>query len=523
MTVRALRDDAARLARHWGLLVICALALCAGLMGLDLGRHWDEHVPRQRVLRAMRQGELLPDYYDHPSLTFDLSLLSAAPEIAHLVLLPDLRGDDPDLDALKEFMMGEPYKLRTRAVFLALSLLAIVWTYLLALTWKDSRVEATLAAALVGFSWEYGYHARWIAPDALMASFTILSLLAIQLALRHSPRRWLAVAALAAGIACSAKYPAGVIVAPLAWAALAAVGGGGRVRSFLRTMALFAVGFLLTTPGALLQYRQLLIALRFQLDHYGSVGHGGGHLIERGLPHLAAIFEYLGCAALSWHPALSLAWALVALPAIVIGVRSRAMQVFLLFPLLYVALMGCQTVFFARNLMVLIPILAVLSARGAALLQALLERRRGFPRWLLPTILSAALVYQAGWLTSAAWSVKGNHPAVAHLQRSLTAHPAQRFGCSAGVRQELHAGGPNAAGVGFAPLPCVNDPDVPYLIFGRELAAAGGMVAHRHDTVRDWFGPREMNYNYYPSWLGRDRIIILPPAHARQRGLVASP
>jgi hypothetical protein len=34
-----------------------------------------------------------------------------------------------------------------------------------------------------------------------------------------------------------------------------------------------------------------------------------------------------------------------------------------------------------------------------------------------------------------------------------------------------------------------------------------------------WFGPMEVNFDYYPTWQGDERIVVMPLARARALGL----
>ena len=52
--------------------------------------------------------------------------------------------------------------------------------------------------------------------------------------------------------------------------------------------------------------------------------------------------------------------------------------------------------------------------------------------------------------------------------------------------------------------------------------AFGRLVAcrPRYNLVTAWFGPADVNFNLYPSWLGRDRIVVMPVDHfPRERTL----
>src|SRR5690606_25470571 len=132
---------------------------------------------------------------------------------------------------------------------------------------------------------------RWIAPDALNAQFTALCLLALVAAARSPrPRPWFFAAACAAGLATGTKYTAGLllvsVLAGLVAAAVAArrappspTGAGPAgprlTRAIPIALGIFALTFLLTTPGALLQPFTFFRDVRFEALHYGERGHYG--------------------------------------------------------------------------------------------------------------------------------------------------------------------------------------------------------------------------------------------------------
>jgi hypothetical protein len=53
------------------------------------------------------------------------------------------------------------------------------------------------------------------------------------------------------------------------------------------------------------------------------------------------------------------------------------------------------------------------------------------------------------------------------------------------------------------------------LFYASEVKAAAGLVAFHHDSALGWFGSYEVNYNYYPTWQGRDRIVAMGLPAAR--------
>src|SRR5262249_61206819 len=97
------------------------------------------------------------------------------------------------------------YLLAVRQLFIVLSALAIVWVYGAALALRRPWWEAFVAAAGVGLSWEYAYHARWVAPDCILTMWAALTLFMLALFHRSGRALWLYAAAVAAGLAARPK------------------------------------------------------------------------------------------------------------------------------------------------------------------------------------------------------------------------------------------------------------------------------------------------------------------------------
>src|SRR5262249_53450767 len=103
-------------------------------------------------------------------------------------------------------------RVRVRAIYVILSGLCIVWSFGLALLLGRSRIEALLAAALLSCSWEFAYHSRWIAPDAVMAQFIWLSLLCLVAGEISGKLPWFYLGAVAMGLAGGTKYTAALLL-----------------------------------------------------------------------------------------------------------------------------------------------------------------------------------------------------------------------------------------------------------------------------------------------------------------------
>src|SRR5262249_43549363 len=135
-------------------------------------------------------------------------------------------------------------------------------------------------------------------------------------------------------------------------------------REFVMSIILFGVTFLITTPGAALQPIQFVRDVLFEMGHYAS-GHGV-QTVAPGFTHFYLMLGYLAMAALSKYSAIALLIFLFAVIGAVAILREnwRIGAIFLAFPMIYVLYMSRQSVMFIRNMLVVFPFIAILSARG---------------------------------------------------------------------------------------------------------------------------------------------------------------
>ena len=505
---------------HLGLVGILGVALYAGLGGIDFGHHWDEQSFVRVVSSAARRGELLPQAYAYPSVGYDLILSSAAGTFFSRCLWPAIRGVPEHVPELAAILDGKEFLLQTRVVFFLCSMLGVVWTYLTLWTSTRSRLQATFGAAALGFSWQLGYHARFIAPDAVMASLGALATFCMQKALARSSSRWLWAGAAAAGLACSTKYPGGALLLPLLLCA-GLVGRSARgvrraatvVRHLAGAVAVFSAAYLVATPGTLLDYRRFFNDLWAEYAHYHQVGHPGGHSIAAGAVHLRAALEYLACAALSPHVPIAVALAILALVGAIATLRAEGLRalVVLSFPVVYVAFMSRQAVFVARNLLIVLPFLALFAGRGASSMARAASRLRG-GREMVGLALAGLVGVNAVSLVRAGRSVARDDDPLTAVAAYVADHPGTRFAVTptleTALERKLGALPPNVVGR--------ERPDVEVALFWASDAITDkGLEAYHHDFALACFGSREIDYNYYPTWAGRPHVIAMKPARAR--------
>jgi hypothetical protein len=496
-------------------------------VGIDFGRHWDEPVYYDLIVRSYQNKLLLPRWYQYPSMIYWLNLASISDKLFAFWS----RGIHPEVPFDFTFFI-----LRARVLVMLISSLGGVWIFL-SLRAADLARPA-LAAAIGGsvylLSWEFGYHARWLATDLVVSQFVALFVFFLAKAERvENPRGWLTSASVAAGLATATKYTAGGLV-PALWLYTVMRGACSRralLATIVRHTAIAGVVYLVITPGTVLDPVQFYQDVLFQMHHYAT-GHGifpgvSPHDITDHWLYLVRLWEYFSLAMLSPQPVIAAMLTAASIFGLVrIWYRSRPLAVTLGFLVVfYSVFFSLQVVFIVRNFLILLPIFAYLAAVG---LDALIDRQFkmpvGRPRQAAILLTGVALAIALSWN---AWQQVAFGRSIADAQRQplvhqveeyLAEHPSVRIALSPCLAADL-------AGTG-APLPAnvtEQRQAVRYIFRASEIRSSQAdlesLPATRHDTF-DWIGPREVNLNYYPDWVGADHAIILNIDVAEHMGVV---
>jgi len=494
-----------------------AFFLLTGIAGLSFGHYWDDEVMFDKVRRALAAPPtLLPGYYDYPSVSFWQAIVPLVPEA-----LTDraLRQRHPDTSALTRFTRTETYRLRARGVYLATTSLALVWIAGLSLAIGGSSGEALLAAALAASSWEISYQTRWVAPDGTMmmcAALTVYALAAAMSAAGRAQRTWMALATVATGFACGSKYSAWPLVIPLAIAAWRSSADEGRWPRVTRVVKYLcgAVGmYVLTTPGTVLQPSLFLHDAAAQVLHYAT-GHGV-HTVTPGFQHLRLMIVYLSAVLFSPWRVLSVMLAIgVVAGAWTLWRRSVSVAIVILsFPVFYVLYFSMQRVMIVRNLLVLVPFLVVLAARGVAL--AIARIPSASLRRAAVAIVVSAIAADGGYVARSASTIRtrSTEKMLREFSDWAAMQPAGAIGASKRVREALAASH-------FPALETLENEHVAYIAVSSMDEPLPRVEANRVGTFPAQFGPRDVNLDYYPTWAGDERVLVVPVERARADGII---
>lgn len=507
-------------------LLPLAIIVVTGIQGLDFGNHWDEKGYQLAPLKTMLSLRApLPGHYGYPS--FDYWVSSAA-------LLPDIVtvwGESTDRRSKLQAVVGsQSFLLRVRGVFLVIAAMSILWVYLLVLKWRASWQEALLAACFFAFSWEVAYHIRWIATDGILMQFGALTLLCTMVAyLNPDGARWLYLAAGTAGLGMGTKYPGGLLLVPVMVAGFLRYKDLACNRLILRLSVFFGIAlviFLISTPAVILRPVEVLRGILYEVRHYAS-GHAG-HTVSPGAEHGWRMLVYLSTSVFSHFPIIALiVFGLSLIGGIALIREDRAMAtVVLSFPLLYFIYFSIQRAMVARNLLVLVPFLAVLAARGVGTvwkwtlaIPSLERRASGFARGILCAGVIMTLSVNIGWLVYAAGTIVDRHSdrfagnAIKHIEQEYW----NRFYLSPFVRVHLEQ---LAQDMPTNVTPEAGAADRILLYASEGLPHWQDWPANRPDLTERWFGPYEVNFNIYPNWWGDDRIIEMTSQRAAELGIL---
>ncbi len=351
----------------WILLVAIlffAFWLRLPLVGKDLPFFYNEDEAHHfnRTINMVKTGDLNPHYFHKPSLHFYLRI----PVVATAFFWNVGKGN---IKSIQEIKTGDPFGLKgysltashpgivkwNRMYSLGISLLTIVFTFLIAQNLFGGSFAGLLAAFVVGISPGVIADSATIGVDVVMSLFVVLATYLTVRLESHFSLKALALASLVAGLAVSTKYNAW----PIALMPLIAILLYGRISfsSLLIALKLPAIGFLLGSPFILAELPLFLDHAAYEIWHYKIAGHTG-HTGEPGFAQ--SIFFY------NWLTENGLGISLLALGllgSLLFLLRfNKKFIIYLSFPIIYFLFMSSQRANFTRNMIVLVPFLSVMAA-----------------------------------------------------------------------------------------------------------------------------------------------------------------
>jgi len=503
------------------LLVFVGLFLIDGLLGVDFGQHWDEWYHGQGVAGCVQRMSLLPDglSYGGPYFTLGFPVVLAHQWRNVMEILGEMRTQPFRVDPLAfpsvarfkaeaAALLGtNGYLVEVRSVFVSLTTLTVVWMYLGALRCMPRRRGVALAtAAFMAFSWELGYHARWIAVDAPLAQFCALELFLFVAAWRapsDGPAgRWYCAAAAAAGAVFACKLTGLFAYLPIflfpfvrqsSWRLLK------RIRFALLGTVLFVLTSFALSPEFYLDPLHLINVFRSGSADYNTT--------STSYPHYVGVAEH-AWRMLMWYFAVfpspylvvALAMSAVALVGLAALLRreTRMVLTWMTFLVTFIVVFTHNHLLIVRQYLMCTPFLALCFGKGCAVLWDFFRERDRRLAAGFVTLMALFLGMNALFDLRQAWRVTHDTTDTIDddLAKDLLSHraPVRMSTPVYGRIQGRIARGYDCRAADL------KDKNIDHFI---AYQAEHEWPANRLYVFNKVYGAAEANMNFYSFWLGR--------------------
>ena len=514
-----------------GILLAFLLALFFGFAGVDYGPQWDQNLIKGQVNKYIRTGNFLPGEYVYPPVSTYIATSTLIP-----YAIPFLVRYGTNWLPTQQYLLNEVLKnpndaflWNLRRVFVFFTLMAIVWVGFAA--GQKDWLAGLVAAAALAFSWEISYHSRLIHPDGPAMQFGSLALMFSFLAFyKRKPfnyRVWLGLAAAAAAAAAATKYTSGIfLIAVLVFAFGIFRAEGFNLRkillSFLAIILVFALAFVLLVPGVFLESSQF-----FQHVAYAQRIYAGGfglQTVNAGWDYLQRVLQYLFLAAFSNNPVLAILIPGLALLGVYSLLRpGKERSPFLAValggvPLLYILFLATNRVLFVRNLLIVLPSLAILAGIGFTYLWRILKPYA--PGWRLLPVGALVIVFGLNlqWISYTAWTIQMRSSDLFASQaiQAIREHPdAKVYVTPSALRLLGSRALPANASSQFS-----GDEDFVLFVYLGDARDEdeGYWPVNSYGASPMVFGPKEINMDWHSSWPGVERLVLSTPTLAWQDG-----
>ncbi|HEX6021404.1 MAG TPA: glycosyltransferase family 39 protein [Solirubrobacter sp.] len=324
-----------------GALIVRLIGLKTGLPYVYNADENSHFVPRAI---GMFGHSLNPDYFiNPPAFTYVIHALFAV----RWGTDPASVGGAFGMDPTEAFTIA-------RGASAFLGALAVPLTAIAGARLFEDRRVGFVAGALLAVAFLPVHYSHFALNDAPTLAPLALCLVGVAGIYRTGRVREYVLAGIALGVAIATKYTAGIVLVTVIAAAFASPVAHARVRNLALAVALMCAGFVAANPYALLDRQTFWEGIRKQTE---TAGEEGGKL---GLANSTGWTYYLGTFTwgFGWLPSLLALGGIGGLIA-----RHRRLAIVLApAPILLLAYLGEQSRFFARWMLPIYPILAILAA-----------------------------------------------------------------------------------------------------------------------------------------------------------------
>ncbi|MDZ7725249.1 MAG: glycosyltransferase family 39 protein [candidate division KSB1 bacterium] len=320
-------------------------------------QHPDEPIYVEISRTIFQTGDLNPHFFKYPSLFFYLRTLAYIP----FYYTGKIAGafDSPgDIMGIINLTMGVS-KAQTpsliifdRSITVFFGVLSIFFVFLIGTKMLRNRYFALLPALFLALFRSNLYLDKVIAPDTFLLFFLLLTAYYTLCLFETPSRKNYILAGLSAGLAISVKYNGGLILLPILIAHLIL-----EKKKALKNINIYiaiaatGLGFILTSPFALLDFNTFIHDFYFEMMHYSKVGHIGmqGNTLQW---YASYLYKYVGIIILS-----------LALLQIIKGLWNFTPRliIFASFPVVYFIMVARILVRNERTIFLIVPFIFILA------------------------------------------------------------------------------------------------------------------------------------------------------------------
>jgi hypothetical protein len=462
-----------------------------GIIGINFGHHWDEHIFIRQACDSLESGSFLPHKYIYPSLCYYIVLAVA-------FLYKNLLG----IDNVQSLLSDNNFMIWVRCVFLFISSLTVVWVYLLTFKITRKYFVALIAGLIFCTSFEFSYHSRWAVSDCIAVQFAFLS--TFILFLDRNVSRKIVVSSFIAGIAAGTKYTAAIVcINILIYIVTEYFAQGENAKLMFKNVVLFCLfsvlGFLITTPGSIFEFQNFIGDVLWQKNVYSS-GHFG-YTVDPGFTHFTKIFEYLAFNLFSKYTFGSLVILIFSLMGALYAFKIKyynALGLFLVM-IIYILYVSSYKVMIVRNLLYILPYFTVLAAIGFKSLMDAIPSK--FIKQVVVTVVVVCLLYTGQSVVKASVSIRNNNQNdfTVKLKEYIKQNPHCKF-----IFSEKVLSLPGITNSSVIPLSGKT-----YLVFFLNEVPWQVFEANINGQFEGVIGIDDVNLNYYPTWSGKDRLVVV--------------
>ncbi len=268
--------------------------------------HPDEYLFVSIPLEMKVTGNLRHQFYDTPSFLINLNYA-----------LYWMTGTGNERSAVdwtgynRRYYAGFPLYVMSRTIATMAGVFAVAVTMAVTRQVFRERISVLVSGGLVAVSFTLVQHSHYGTTNQLALAFGMLSVWASFRAMQKCDWRWLMLSGIALGFAVGNRYNAGLFGLFLLVAGIRLLANTRDLLTGIRVLiawVIFPLAFLLSTPGALIDFDAFLADVRFISNQY-LMGEGG----------FATVSPFYGLA-LEWHYLMTFSIGLPALLLAVLGI-----------------------------------------------------------------------------------------------------------------------------------------------------------------------------------------------------------